>query len=118
MVKREEASGEIRSTGPHTYFGKTVELVRSAETAMHFECTIFAIVKYLVAMDAVLVAIMIAHAAIAGMPLAETPPFALILLVASVSVVWPATFTLATALGALELSRRGVLNSSTPEGKC
>jgi H+-transporting ATPase len=109
MVKRGEASGEVCATGQHTYFGKTAELVRSAKTASHLESIIFAVVKYLVAMDAVLVAILIVYAAMAGMPFAETLPFALILLVASVPVALPATFTLATGLGALELARRGVL---------
>jgi H+-transporting ATPase len=114
VVKRGEASGEVCGTGPHTYFGKTAELVRSAETASHLESTIFAIVKYLVAMDAVLVTIIIVYAAITGMPFAETLPFALILLVASVPVALPATFTLATALGALELARKGVLVTRLP----
>ncbi len=41
--------------------------------------------------------------------LQEVTPFALILLVASVPVALPATFTLATALGATELARSGVL---------
>jgi H+-transporting ATPase len=44
-----------------------------------------------------------------GIPLAEIIPFALILLVASVPVALPATYTLASALGSLELARRGVL---------
>jgi len=39
------------------------------------------------------------------MPLGETLPFVLIPLVASVPVALPATFTLATALGAVELLR-------------
>jgi hypothetical protein len=39
----------------------------------------------------------------------DTLPFVLILLVASVPVALPATFTLATALGTVELARRGVL---------
>ncbi len=43
------------------------------------------------------------------MPFAEAVPFALILLIASVPVALPATFTLATALGSVELAKRGVL---------
>jgi H+-transporting ATPase len=109
IVRRGEASGEVCATGQHTYFGKTAELVRSAETASHLENIIFAIVKYLVAVDAVFVAAVIVYAVIVGMPFADTLPFALILLVASVPVALPATFTLATALGALELAHRGVL---------
>ena len=109
LVKRGEASGEITATGQRTFFGKTAELVRSAKTASHLEGTIFAIVKYLVAMDTALAVGVFLYAVLVGMPLSQTLPFVLILLVASVPVALPATFTLATALGAVELAKRGVL---------
>ena len=109
LVTRGEASGEVIATGARTYFGKTAELVRSAKTVSHLQSIIFSIVKYLVAMDAALAAGVFAYAVVTGMPLAETLPFVLILLVASVPVALPATFTLATALGALELAKSGVL---------
>jgi H+-transporting ATPase len=109
LIRRNEASGEVIATGTRTYFGKTSELVRSAKTASHLERVIFAIVKYLVTMDSILVAGVLIYAAAVHMPLADALPFALILLVASVPVALPATFTLATALGALELAERGVL---------
>ena len=109
LVKRGEASGEVTATGPRTFFGKTAELVRSAKTASHLESIIFAIVKYLVAMDTALAVGVFLYAVLVGIPLAETLPFVLILLVASVPVALPATFTLATALGAVELAKRGVL---------
>ena len=109
LVKRGEASGEVTATGERTYFGKTAELVRSARTASHLESIIFTIVKYLVAMDTVLAVAVLLYAALAGLPLTETLPFVLILLVASVPVALPATFTVATALGAVELAKRGVL---------
>lgn len=109
IVRRGEATGEVAATGSRTRFGQTAELVRTARTASHLQTTIFAIVKYLVAFDLVLVAALLVYAAVTAMPLAEVAPFALILLVASVPVALPATFTLATALGALELSKGGVL---------
>ncbi len=109
VVKRGEATGEVTATGSRTYFGKTAELVRTAKTVSHLQVTILTIVKYLVVLDLILVAALLAYSLAAGMPLRETIPFALILLVASVPVALPATFTLATALGALELAKRGVL---------
>lgn len=109
IVKRGEATGEVTATGSRTYFGKTAELVRTAKTVSHLESIIFTIVKYLVILDVALVAVLLAYALTTGMPLTEVIPFALILLVASVPVALPATFTLATALGARELARRGVL---------
>jgi H+-transporting ATPase len=109
VVKRGEATGEIIATGVRTKFGKTAELVREAKTASHLEEIIFSIVKYLVISDATLVALVVAFAFYAQIAWHQILPFALIILVASVPVALPATFTLATALGAVDLARRGVL---------
>ncbi len=109
IVKRGEATGEVSATGSHTVFGKTAELVRSAKTASHLETLIFTIVKYLVTLDVFLVAALLVYAWATGIPITEAIPFALILLVASVPIALPATYTLATALGALELAKQGVL---------
>ncbi|QIK38707.1 plasma-membrane proton-efflux P-type ATPase [Caldichromatium japonicum] len=109
VVTRGEATGQVTATGSRTRFGKTAELVRSAKTVSHLEAVIFGIVKYLVLLDIVLVAALLVYAVTTGMALVDVVPFALILLVASVPVALPATFTLATALGSLELAKRGVL---------
>ena len=109
VVRRGEATGVVTATGTRTVFGKTAELVRLAKTRSHLETVIFAIVKYLVVLDAVLVAGVLAYALLSGRPMAEVLPFALILLVASVPVALPATFTVATAIGATELVGEGVL---------
>jgi H+-transporting ATPase len=111
IVKRGEASGEVVATGARTYFGKTAELVREARAVSHLESIILTIVKYLVAMDAALVAFLLVFSARSGLPFLEMLPFALILLVASVPVALPATFTLATALGSMELASSGVLTT-------
>ena len=109
QLKRGEASGEVIATGQRTYFGKTAELVKTAKTSSHLQEIIFAIVKYLVIFDAVLVGALLVYAGFAHLPWSEVLPFALILLVASVPVALPATFTVATALGALDMSHQGVL---------
>jgi H+-transporting ATPase len=108
-LKRGEASGEVTATGQHTYFGKSAELVKTAKTASHLQEIIFAIVKYLVILDAVLVGALLAYAGFAHLPWPEVLPFALILVVASVPVALPATFTVATALGALDMSHHAAL---------
>jgi H+-transporting ATPase len=109
VVKRGEASGEVTATGAHTNFGKTAELVRTARTASHLEEIIFSIVKYLIIADVGLVIVVVLYALLSHIAGSTILPFALILLVASVPVALPATFTLATALGAAELARNGVL---------
>ncbi|MGA8146469.1 MAG: plasma-membrane proton-efflux P-type ATPase [Gallionellaceae bacterium] len=109
IVKRGEASGEVTATGASTDFGKTAELVRGARTASHLATLIVSIVKYLVTLDAILVTALLIYSWMNGIAISEVLPFALILLVASVPIALPATYTLATALGALELARNGVL---------
>jgi H+-transporting ATPase len=109
IVKRGEATGEVTATGIRTTFGKTAELVRSAKTVSHLEHLILTIVKYLVTLDVLLVAALLIYTWASGIPMSEVIPFALILLVASVPIALPATYTLAMALGALELAKQGVL---------
>jgi H+-transporting ATPase len=111
VVKRGEATGEVIATGKRSNFGKTAELVRTAKTASHLEETIFSIVKYLLVGDIGLVVGVALYALLVGIAWHMLLPFALILLVASVPVALPATFTLATALGASELAHRGVLST-------
>jgi H+-transporting ATPase len=105
VVTRGEATGVVRATGASSFFGRTSALVQQARTATHLEGIIFQLVRYLVIIDVGLVAVMIAFAAAIHAPLSETAPFTLIILIASVPVALPATFTVAQAVGALELSR-------------
>ena len=108
-IKHGESTGEVVATGARTKFGKTAELVRLAKTKSHLEQVVLGIVRYLVIFDALLGAIVLAYALMTGIPLGEILPFTLILLVASVPVALPATFTIATALGSRDLAHKGVL---------
>ena len=109
IVKRGEASGEVIATGRNTKFGRTAQLVSTAKTVSHLQAIIFTIVKYLVIFDLALVALLFVFSRFAALPLRDMLPFSLILLVASVPVALPATFTLATALGSVDLAQSGVL---------
>jgi H+-transporting ATPase len=109
IIRQGESEAVVTATGTATKFGKTAELVRLAKTRGHLQEVVFAVVKNLVAMDAVLVAAILVYSALAHLSFGDVIPFALILLVASVPVALPATFTLATALGSVELVRHGVL---------
>ena len=108
-LRRGEATGEVIATGTRTYFGRTAELVRVAKTESHLTQLILRIVRYLITLDVVLVLGLFLYAISTGLALHELMPFALILLVASVPVALPATFTLAQAFGAQALADRGVL---------
>jgi len=109
IVLRGEATAQVLATGTRTLFGRTVELVGTAKTASHLEEMILKLVKYLVVLDTLLVVGVLIYAQVNALPLSESIPFALIVLVASVPVALPATFTLASALGARELAGQGVL---------
>ena len=109
MVQRGEADGRVSATGTRTFFGKTAELVRTAKTPSHLEAIILGIVRYLVALDVLLVGGVLVYSWLHAISFANSIPFALMLLVASVPVALPATFTLASALGARELAANGVL---------
>lgn len=109
IVKKGEAKGQVIATGEQTYHGKTVSLLQTSETKSHTKEVIFEIVKYIVAIDIFFVLVVLGYALLINHPLIEIIPFVLILLVASIPIALPATFTLATALGALHLTKRGVL---------
>ena len=111
LTKRGEATAAVTATGSRTYFGKTAELVHQAAAASHLQTMIFTVVKYLIAFDVVLAGLALVYAWTAGMGLGDILPFCLMLLVASIPVALPATFTLASALGSQELAKRGVLVS-------
>lgn len=114
VVRQGEASGEVTGTGVNTYFGRTAELVRTASAPSHMQRTIFAIVRRLVLFDLLLVALVVVYALLNRLAPLDTAEFALMLLVASVPVALPATYTLATALASLVLSRKGVLVTRLP----
>ncbi len=114
IVRQGEATGEVIATGARTFFGRTAELVRDSSAPSHMQRTIFAIVKRLVIFDAALAAMVIVYAALHHLPMLDTAVFALMLLVASVPVALPATYTLATALGSLQLAKKGVLVTRLP----
>ncbi|WP_297911778.1 plasma-membrane proton-efflux P-type ATPase [Thiomonas sp.] len=114
IVRQGEASGEVTAIGARTYFGRTAELVRASSAPSHMQRTIFAIVQRLVAFDLLLVLLVIVYALRHALPLGDTLVFALMLLVASVPVALPATYTLATAVAASRLAHRGVLVTRLP----
>lgn len=109
VIVRGEATAIVSGTGTNTKFGKTAELVRLAKTTGQLEKIVFSITRYLVILDIILAAMFVIDSLFSGMAVHEILPFALILLVASVPVALPATFTLATALGASTLAKNGVL---------
>ncbi|MCL4451695.1 MAG: HAD-IC family P-type ATPase, partial [Candidatus Thermoplasmatota archaeon] len=109
VLKRGEATGVVVSTGSKTFFGKTAELVKVAKSDSHLEKLILSIVKYLIAIDVALVISLFIFSLIYGVSIYNTIPYSLVVLIASVPVALPATFTIASAYGAIDLSQKGAL---------
>ncbi|HMD90485.1 MAG TPA: plasma-membrane proton-efflux P-type ATPase [Anaerolineaceae bacterium] len=109
ILKRGEATGEVIATGRNTSYGKTAELVRLAKTSGTLNEIVYAIVRDLIFLDGGLAAVVLLFAIFTGLAWQDFLPFAIILLIASVPVALPVTFTVATAVGALELAGQGAL---------
>ena len=109
LVRRGEAVAEVIATGARSRFGRTAELVRTAKVASSQQKAVLRVVLYLAGINGTMAVLLIGFAAYIHMPLAEIIPLGLIAILASVPVALPATFTLATAVGAQALGRRGVL---------
>ena len=109
LVRRGEAVAEVTATGAHTKFGRTAELVRIAHVVSSQQKTVLRVVRNLAAFNGIVVVMLIAYAWFLKMPLAEIIPLMLTAILASIPVALPATFTLASALGARALAKEGVL---------
>ena len=109
MIRKGEATGVVTSTGAHTYFGKTTQLVQLAKPKLHMETVISGLMKWLLILVVVLLAIAFAVSWIRGLNLLVMLSLALILLVSAIPVALPTMFTVTMALGSQELVKKGVL---------
>lgn len=109
IVRRGEAVAEVTATGSRTFSGRTAELVRIAHPENAEQRAILGVVRNLAVVNGLVLLLMIGYAQANGMPLSRVIPLVLTVVLASVPVALPATFTLATALGAQRLVGQGVL---------
>ncbi len=109
LVRRGEAVAEVTATGVHTKFGKTVQLVGSAHAPSSQEQAVLRVVRNLAGFSAAMVMVQLLYATITRMPALEIIPLALTAVLAAIPVALPATFTLASAVGARALAARNVL---------
>ncbi len=109
LIRRGEATALVTATGARTRFGRTAELVRTAHVVGTQQKAIFRVVRNLAFVNGAIAIGMVAYAYKINLPGSEFIPLVLIAVLATVPVALPATFTLATAIGAQALARRGVL---------
>jgi len=104
-----EAVAEVTATGAHTKFGRTAELVRTAHVVSTQQNAVLRVVRNLATFNGALIVMLVVYASFFKMPLAEIVPLVLTAVLASIPVALPATFTLASAVGARALAKLGVL---------
>ena len=109
LVRRGEALAEVTAIGAHTKFGRTAELVQSAEAPSSQQRAVLRVVRNLAVFSAAMIAVQVIYGTARGLPGAEMIPLALTAVLAAIPVALPATFTLASALGARALAACGVL---------
>jgi H+-transporting ATPase len=109
LVRRGEAEAEVTATGVRTKFGRTAELVRTAYVVSSQQTAVLRVVRNLAAFNGVVITLLVGYAAFLGLPVAEIVPLVLTAVLASIPVALPATFTLASAIGAQALAKQGVL---------
>jgi H+-transporting ATPase len=112
LVRRGEAIAEVTATGARTKFGRTAELVRTAMVESSQQKTVLRVVRNLVLFNGTVTILLAGYAIWLAMPLSEIVPLLLVALLSSIPVALPSMFTLAAAVGARSLSRRGVLPTS------
>jgi len=109
IMRKGEATSVVTTTGTHTYFGKTTELVQLAKPKLHMEAVITGLMKWLLVLVVSLLILAFAVSWIRGINLLDMLSLALILLVSAIPVALPTMFTVTMALGSLELAKKGVL---------
>jgi H+-transporting ATPase len=109
LVRRGEAVAEVTATGARTKFGRSAELVRTAHVVSSQQKAVLRVVRNLAAFNGVVIVLLVGYAWFLEMSLDEIIPLVLTAVLASIPVALPATFTLAAALGARALAKRGVL---------
>ena len=111
VVKYGEARGVILNTGINTFFGKTVELVKTAKPKSHQEQIMLSVIKYMFFISFAALLFVTIYAFILHIKLLDILTIALIFLLGSVPVALPAVFAVVLSTGAMELAKKGVIVS-------
>lgn len=109
LVRRGAATAIVTATGARTYSGRTAELVRGAHAESGEQRAVLGVVRNLAMLNGGIVVLIGIYARVIGLHPGAIISLVLTALLASVPVALPAVFTLAAALGAQRLARRGVL---------
>lgn len=109
LVQRGEAVARVTAIGAHTRFGRAADLVRTAHVASTQEKAVLKVVRNLALFNVGVIVVLVACAHGYGLSWTQIAPLVLTAMLAAIPVALPATFTLASALGARALAKVGVL---------
>jgi len=105
IIKLGAMDGIVTATGTKTYFGRTAQLVQSAQTRSHFQRAVMRIGNFLIMSTITLVMLIMIVSIFRQEPFLETLQFCLILTVAAIPVALPAVLSVTMAIGAERLAR-------------
>jgi H+-transporting ATPase len=108
-ISHGEVIASVSAIGTKSSYGKTAELVRTAESPGRLQSLLFSIVRYLAYLDIVLAVILVITAFINGTPWQELLPFLVILFIATIPISMPSSFVVANSLEAKNLAKDHVL---------
>jgi H+-transporting ATPase len=109
ILKQGEIDAVVYATGKGTYYGKTAELVESAETRSHLQRAVIKIADYLLIIAVALAILIVGVALHRHDPILVVLEFALVLTIAAVPVAMPAVLSVTMALGARVLALKQAL---------
>jgi H+-transporting ATPase len=109
LVRRGEAVADVTATGANTKFGRTAELVLTAHVVSSQQKAVMLVVRNLAAFSGVVILLLVVYGYVLKLPFAEMIALVLTAVLASIPVALPATFTVASAIGARALARLGAL---------
>lgn len=111
LVRRGEAAAIVTATGARTRFGRVAELVRAAHVVSSQQKAVLRVVRNLALFSGGVIVFLVAYAWYIKLPIMALIPLLVTAVLASIPVALPATFTLASAIGARSLAKRGVLST-------
>jgi H+-transporting ATPase len=117
ILRQGEIDALVYGTGINTFYGKTVQLVQSAETKSHLQRAVIKIADYLLIIAVILAIVIMGVAFSRHDAILVVLQFALVLTIAAVPVAMPAVLSVTMALGAkvLALKQAIVTRLSTIE---
>lgn len=108
-INHGEVIAKISAIGINSSYGRTAELVQTAEAPGRLQTLLFNIVRYLAYLDIALAVILVIAAFVRGTPWQDLLPFLVILFIATIPISMPSSFVVANSLEAKNLAKEHVL---------